>query len=76
MAFVQYIKRTASSYNVKHQDSFFKVAFEVNYWPFWNIFTHCGGHTFSHAIQKMQSFSLIMKGFFSDAGCPGVSSHS
>src|SRR5215210_9061036 len=24
----------------------------------------------------MQSFSLIMKGFFSDAGCPGVSSHS
>ena len=24
----------------------------------------------------MQSFSLIMNGFFSEAGCPGVSSHS
>src|ERR671931_1580793 len=46
------------------------------YWPFWNILTHCGGHTFSHAIQNIQSFSLIIKGFFSDAGCPGVSNHS
>src|SRR5919205_1075760 len=46
------------------------------YCPFWNIFTHCGGHTFSHAMHNIQSFSLIIKGFFSDAGCPGVSNHS
>ena len=35
-----------------------------------------GGQTFSQAKQNMQSFSLAMKGFLSDAGCPGVSSHS
>src|SRR5918992_5250890 len=46
------------------------------HYPFWNIFTHCGGHTFSQAMQKMQSFSLIINGFLSDAGCPGVSNHS
>lgn len=28
------------------------------YVPFWNIFIHCGGHTFSQAMQKIQSFSL------------------
>jgi hypothetical protein len=28
----------------------------------------CGGQTFSHARQKMQSFSLAINAFFSDAG--------
>lgn len=46
------------------------------YPPFWKIFIACGGQTFSHAMQNMQSFSLAMNAFFSDAGCPGVSSQS
>ena len=36
----------------------------------------CGGHTFSHARQNIQSFSLAINGFFSDPGWPGVSNHS
>jgi hypothetical protein len=35
---------------------------------FTNIFIACGGQTFSQAKQNMQSFSLTIKGFFSDAG--------
>lgn len=38
------------------------------YPPFWKIFIACGGQTFSHAMQNMQSFSLAMNAFFSDAG--------
>ena len=50
------------------------------YFPFFYFFTNiliaCGGQTFSHAKQNIQSFSRIIKGFFSDAGWPGVSNHS
>ena len=50
--------------------------FQSVYVPFWNIFIHCGGRTFSHAIQNIQPFSLAMNVFLSEPGCPGVSSDS
>lgn len=33
---------------------------------FTNILMACGGHTFSHARQNIQSFSLAIKGFLSE----------